>query len=545
MSKNFNIYFLIGFLILIAGMFLFMNFPVDDSYIHLQFARHLRENGHFYYNYGHSVNAVTSPLWILVISFTARLLHSSDYYLVAQILNAVFILMTAYIFYKLTLKVFESKLTSNIVFLIFCLHPFILRWSVNCIEFPLAVFLVVLILNVYSDLLAAPISSTTKNITLGLLMGLSILARPENATLVAILLIAAFIKKGLGLKNLLSLLFPTAICLLIVSLWAGYSFLEFGSPIPTSLLTKSRPLNDLAHFFVHTKTNSKLLTAFHPVEFAALLGCMILFVFRKRWTVLKDIILDKKRLSFELLLFPFLVFLFYNLKGILVYSRYLVNLSPFVILLGGLFVEKTIHSFSRVEITRRFLLSGFLAVYFVYSVSIIHFVLYPKSLVAVNRPRNNVLCSLSKDLDPLEKKREIKVAVTEVGILKYMASNPRNRLLIDMTGLISPEYLEYYRRGDTRSIINQSRPDYVVLMEWEKKALLKDGMTINVANPTRSKLKCRITHLKTYSILRDNDNPFSLPQMPFLKTNYEIYRVGGFQTHFYSLYKLSWNEDGQ
>lgn len=44
---------LIGFSVLIAGMFLFLNFPVDDSFIHLQFAKQLRENGHFYYNYGY------------------------------------------------------------------------------------------------------------------------------------------------------------------------------------------------------------------------------------------------------------------------------------------------------------------------------------------------------------------------------------------------------------------------------------------------------------------------------------------------------------
>lgn len=542
MTKNFNIFLPIGFLILIAGMFLFRNFPVDDSYIHLQFARHLRENGHFYYNHGYPANAVTSPLWVLFISLGARLLHSSNYFLIAQILNVLFILLAAYLFFRLTSKIFENKLTSNIVFLIFCLHPFILRWSINCVEFPLTVFLVVVILNVYSDILGVSKFSTTKNILFGLLMGLSILARPENATLAAILFMAVLFKRGFKLKILTSLIISASTCFLIVSLWIGYSFFEFGSAIPTSFLTKTRAWYDFAHFLSHTKTNSRLLIASHPIELIAFFGCIVLFILKKRLTLFKDIIFSKKRLSLELLLFPCLVFLFYNLRGVHVYSRYLVNLSPFVILLGGLFIEKTVYAFSRLETTTKALLVGFLAIYFVYSLSFSHFILYPKSLVAVNRPRNNILYSISKDLDKLEKEREIKVALTEVGIIKYFAARPRNRFLIDMTGLISPEYYEYYRRGDTTSILNQSKPDYVVLMEWEEKALLKDGMTINVANPTRSKLACKITHLKTYTLTRDDDRHFSLRQMPFLKTSFKTYKVAGFQSHFYSLYRLSWNE---
>ncbi len=542
MTKKFNISLPIGVLVLIAGMFLFRNFPVDSSYIHLHYARHLKENGHFYYNYGYSVNAVTSPLWIISISIGARLFHSSDYYMIAQILNAFFILLAAYLFFKLTLKIFESKLASNIVFLIFCLHPFILRWAINCVEFPLTVFLVVAILSVYSDMLGASKFSKTKNILLGLLIGLSILARPENATLAAILFMAIFFKKGFKLKSLPFFIISAFMCVLVISLWIGYCRFEFGSVIPTSFLTKSRPLPDFAHFFVHTKTNSKLLIASHPVELAALLGCIILLVYRKRCIVLRDIIFSKKRLSLELLLFPCLVFLFYNLKGILMYSRFLVNLSPFVILLGGLFVEKTAYFIGNGEKTRKILLTSFLTIYLAYSAIFARYFIYPKSLVAVNRPRNNILYSISKDLDKLEKEREIKVALTEVGIIKYFAARPRYRFLIDLTGLISPEYYEYYRRGDTTGIINQSKPDYIVLMEWEEKALLKDGMTINVANPTRSKLKCKITHLKTYALLRDDDRSFSIHQMPFLKTSYETYRVGGFQSHFYSLYKLSWGK---
>lgn len=67
-------------------------------------------------------------------------------------------------------------------------------------------------------------------------------------------------------------------------------------------------------------------------------------------------------------------------------------------------------------------------------------------------------------------------------------------------------------------------------------------MIINIANPILSKLNCKITHLKSYALIRDDEKHLSLHQMPFLNTSYETYRVGGFQSHFYSIYKLSWDE---
>ena len=61
---------LLALLYLGAELYLFERpaFPLDDSWIHLQFARHLAEGNGLVYNSGERVNGSTSPLWTAILS---------------------------------------------------------------------------------------------------------------------------------------------------------------------------------------------------------------------------------------------------------------------------------------------------------------------------------------------------------------------------------------------------------------------------------------------------------------------------------------------
>jgi hypothetical protein len=52
-------------------------FPLDDSWIHLQFARNLAEGGGFAYNPGHPVAGSTAPLWTLLLGAGALVAGAS------------------------------------------------------------------------------------------------------------------------------------------------------------------------------------------------------------------------------------------------------------------------------------------------------------------------------------------------------------------------------------------------------------------------------------------------------------------------------------
>ena len=51
----------------------FWGFPLDDSWIHLQFARNVASGQGFSYNPGIPVAGSTAPLWTLVLAIPARL----------------------------------------------------------------------------------------------------------------------------------------------------------------------------------------------------------------------------------------------------------------------------------------------------------------------------------------------------------------------------------------------------------------------------------------------------------------------------------------
>src|SRR5262249_50979860 len=59
---------------LIAGA---AGFPLDDSWIHLQFARNLAEGAGFAYNPGVPVAGSTAPLWTLLLAAGARVAGAS------------------------------------------------------------------------------------------------------------------------------------------------------------------------------------------------------------------------------------------------------------------------------------------------------------------------------------------------------------------------------------------------------------------------------------------------------------------------------------
>src|SRR5438552_1791842 len=52
----------------IAGTWGFSSFPLDDSWIHLHFARNLAEGHGFAYNPGHPMAGSTAPLWTLLLA---------------------------------------------------------------------------------------------------------------------------------------------------------------------------------------------------------------------------------------------------------------------------------------------------------------------------------------------------------------------------------------------------------------------------------------------------------------------------------------------
>src|SRR5262245_17445280 len=64
----------------IAGTWGFSSFPLDDSWIHLHFARNFAEGHGFAYNPGVPVGGSTAPLWTLVLAGAFALLGAQPFW---------------------------------------------------------------------------------------------------------------------------------------------------------------------------------------------------------------------------------------------------------------------------------------------------------------------------------------------------------------------------------------------------------------------------------------------------------------------------------
>jgi len=82
--------------------------PLDDSYIHLQYAKNMIEDGWFVYSWGQAATpGDTSPLWVLLIAAAGSVYDNLTY--VSLFLGGIFYVLTGMAAYFLGLRFFASR----------------------------------------------------------------------------------------------------------------------------------------------------------------------------------------------------------------------------------------------------------------------------------------------------------------------------------------------------------------------------------------------------------------------------------------------------
>jgi hypothetical protein len=195
-------------------------FPLDDSWIHMQFARNLAEGRGFAYNPGVPVSGSTAPLWTLLLGGTFTVLGAHP--VLAKALGLALALGTAWLAGRLAglwtgdrgLGLLASALTA-------LAGPMV--WgALSGMEVSLAAFLVTA-----SVLLRAGDREGAAAVALGL----ATLARPE-----AILLLPLFWLSGpLTWRRTLEWVGPVAACL---APWVAFNMATIGSPLPGTAAAK-------------------------------------------------------------------------------------------------------------------------------------------------------------------------------------------------------------------------------------------------------------------------------------------------------------------
>jgi len=204
----------------IAGPLGASGFPLDDSWIHLQFARNLAEGRGFTYNPGVSVPGSTAPLWTLILAglFAIAGAHLA-WVKVAGVAAAV---GSAWLARRLAMQWTGEPLLGLGAGLATALSAPMAWGALSGMEVTLAALLVT----------GALCAHASGRVTLaGLLIGAAALARPESVLLVPLLWLGG----PLTLKrSLASLGIPVA----VLSPWIAFNLWTAGTPLPATAAAK-------------------------------------------------------------------------------------------------------------------------------------------------------------------------------------------------------------------------------------------------------------------------------------------------------------------
>jgi arabinofuranosyltransferase len=195
-------------------------FPLDDSWIHLHFARNLAEGAGFSYNPGRPVAGSTAPLWTLLLAGGSAVAGASI--TVAKVLGVACALGAALLTRRAALA-WGAPPTVALVAAVALLWTGPIAWgALSGMEVTLAAMLV-------AGALVAHAGGRTW--LTALLAGLAVTARPEAALLLPFLLVA----RPITLGRIVAFVVVPAV---VVAPMVAFSYATVGAPYPATAVAK-------------------------------------------------------------------------------------------------------------------------------------------------------------------------------------------------------------------------------------------------------------------------------------------------------------------
>jgi len=407
------------FYLMVSALIFRIGFPLDDSWIHLTYARNFAEHGEWAYRLGERSAGSTSPLWtsLLAIGFLLNLAPYIWTYFLGWVVLTLMAIHAENVARKLV-RLYRPRLPWVGLFFVFAWH---LTWSaVSGMETLLHGFIIFAVLT-------ALMSSTRRYLTLGLLAGISIWIRPDGLTLLGPILFTAFLCEGNWssrseaiLKTLIgfgALFLPYLLFNLVLS----------GNPMPNTFYAKQA---EYEAYWLSKSLTQRVSDYLLPViasPFLVLIPGVFIWAnksFRARnWGALAGVIW----------FFGYIMIYFMRLPAYQ-HGRYIIPAFPMMYLWGllGLLEFATSVNMNRRVIFLWQVLAAVLSLAFTFIAArqnaydvywIESEMVETAKWVEQNVPPDSVL------------------AVHDIGALGYHVQNP----LIDLAGLITPEVVPFIR----------------------------------------------------------------------------------------------------
>jgi hypothetical protein len=309
-------------------------YVIDDTFIHLQFAKHVRDGHGLVFNLGDPVPGSTSPLWSLLLGWLGR--FGADLLRLAKTLSVAFGFVALALFFAAATRLLLRPPHALAATAVWAANAWMVRWTPTGMETSLAVTLVLAGWVIGNHGGRAPARST--RFFAGFCFGLATLARPEASLLAAGYAAASFCwPDGRIGPAPLSRRFPAAVAAALgaaVALvpYAIYAWSTYGALLPNTMAAKAAGGMGPAVALERLVQSAKIVGAVVAVEVLAL----VVLLLPRLGALLRQ---GDCALHVAVLTWLALVPAGYAIGGLPVLSRYLLPLLPFIVLYAWWAIE--------------------------------------------------------------------------------------------------------------------------------------------------------------------------------------------------------------
>lgn len=443
----------------------YFSFPIDDSWIHLTFAKNLYEYGSFsYYKNELTTSGSTSPIYTMLLSLFFFI--SKNEFVISYFIGIIFGSALVYMIIRLSLLNFNnSALLAVLTALLIALQPKLNLINVTGMETSMFIFLIAASLYAYQK---------KKIVLLGVLLGLTIWCRPDGFVLwtaiaLDFLLRKTFFKKSsaedsekdISYKEIIT---TFSIAIVFASAYFIFNYLLSGSILPNTYKAKIEyyQQNDRTFFL-----ENDVLNFFSEGELMMIWIPFLIYLL----VIARSFIRKEYNRYLVYLLFIVGLILAYYIK--LPFShrfgRYLLPVMPFYILIAvaGL---KTFLDFIQTKIsTRSSLLPN--SVFIIYSLTAIY--LFASNTIKISKDyafickyHNDRHVAAGKWINQNTSESDV-IAAHDIGAIAFYGQ----RKIIDMAGLVTPELAIHINDRMYSEFMNnylsKQKVDYIVtLRNW-------------------------------------------------------------------------------
>jgi 4-amino-4-deoxy-L-arabinose transferase-like glycosyltransferase len=427
---------------------------VDDTFIHLQYARNLAATGELSFNRGEPTYGATSPLWVAILALFAK--AGADLTVWCRVLSWLFAAASIALVYRIAAASGGRPWTPVAAALMLAAEAWFVRWSAVGMETSFAVFTTLVVM----DAARSAARSAGRSALLGVALFLAAITRPEALLLVPLAAAALLFAKGTARRFSFLLVFAP-----LFAAWLFVIHRHTGSYFPLTAGAKQGAI-DLSPLVLlrRAAVPARIMGATVLFPWIALLAGLAAGAFRRRapgWYLSESGSLREEPGVLLMLLWLFALPLAYVALDFQVLSRYLVPVVPAAIVLGATAWRKLVADVVAGARKRRAVFSVFVALSILQSVVFYELVVVPPTR-AFSEALETMVGGMGRWLDR-NAPADALVAAPDIGVIGYYS----HRRILDLGGLVTPEINRMRREIDVGRIIEEGLylrfgPDYLV-----------------------------------------------------------------------------------